>query len=94
MLRLGRLDISGTPLTARENVVTKTRATANLDPLTEDTIRNALPGICTSKTVLVVADRLRMVAPLDRVIVLEYGVVVEDGTHDELIACGGLYSAL
>ena len=69
-------------------------STANLDPLAEDAIRDALLQIDTSKTVLVVAHRLRMVARLDRIIVLDQGALVEDGTHDELIARGGLYRAL
>lgn len=69
-------------------------ATANLDPLAEQAIRDALLSLATAKTVLVVAHRLRMVAPLDRIVVLDQGLVVEDGTHEALLERNGLYREL
>lgn len=69
-------------------------ATSSVDPVTEHGIREALPGILSGRTALVVAHRLSTVLSADRIIVMHKGKVRESGTHEELLAAGGIYRRL
>ena len=67
-------------------------ATASLDVENETSVQNAITRLTKNKTVLVIAHRMRTVAGADKVIVLDKGKIVEEGTPQELAAKGGLYS--
>jgi ATP-binding cassette subfamily B protein len=69
-------------------------ATSSLDSLTERAIQETLSDLMRSRTVLVVAHRLSTIAHLDRILVFNGGRIVEDGSHAELLAAGGLYGTL
>lgn len=69
-------------------------ATSSLDSTTEEDVQSALKEAARGRTTIAVAHRLSTVAGADMILVLENGVVTERGTHDELIAKGGLYAAL
>ena len=74
-------------------VVLLDEATASLDPENETLVQKAVGTLCTGKTVIVIAHRLRAIANADIIVVLDGGNTVEDGTHDELISCSGLHLA-
>ncbi len=75
-------------------IVLLDEATASLDPESEASIQQAIGVLIEGKTVIVIAHRLRTVAEADKIIVLENGQVIEEGTHEELINEKGLYNKL
>jgi subfamily B ATP-binding cassette protein MsbA len=69
-------------------------ATSALDAESEAKVQDALAGFARGRTVLVIAHRLSTVRAADRIIVMEDGRAVEEGTHDSLMAAGGVYKRL
>ncbi len=67
-------------------------ATSALDSEVEAEIQAALHDIMQGKTVVAIAHRLSTIAQMDRIVVLDHGQIVEQGTHDDLLARNGLYA--
>ena len=76
------------------SVVILDEATAHLDSENEQLVQEALKVALKGRTSIVIAHRLSTVRDADQILVLEKGAIVERGTHDELVALGGLYSDL
>jgi subfamily B ATP-binding cassette protein MsbA len=69
-------------------------ATSNLDTESERLIEDALGKLLVGRTTLIIAHRLSTVRRADRLVVLDHGRIVEEGSHAELLELGGLYSRL
>ena len=69
-------------------------ATSSLDTESEREVQRALENLMQNRTTIVIAHRLSTIKNADRIIVLKEGRLVEEGTHNELLALGGEYSGL
>jgi ATP-binding cassette subfamily B protein len=69
-------------------------ATSQLDSISENYIQESMSELMQGKTTLVIAHRMSTLLHMDRILVFDKGTIVEDGTHQELLAKGGLYSEL
>jgi len=69
-------------------------ATSHLDSLSEELIQNALQEVMKGRSSLVIAHRWSTILAADKILVMQDGKLVEEGTHDELLAESGLYKEL
>ena len=69
-------------------------ATSALDTVTEERIQESFERLSVGRTTLIIAHRLTTIKNADRIVVIEGGRLVEQGTHDELIEKGGIYAGL
>jgi ABC-type multidrug transport system fused ATPase/permease subunit len=69
-------------------------ATSSVDPFTEAQIQEGLEAVMHGRTAIVIAHRLSTVKSADRIVVLEKGRILEEGSHIGLLAGGGEYAAL
>ena len=69
-------------------------ATSALDSESEQVVQRAVDALAKDRTTIVIAHRLATVKKADRILVMDYGKVVSQGTHDSLMKEGGLYARL
>ena len=81
-------------LVADAKILVLDEATASIDSYTELQIQKALAVLLKGRTGLVIAHRLATIRNADRILVLQNGVLIESGNHDELMKLGGLYAKL
>lgn len=77
-----------------EGVLVLDEATSSIDTATEALVQEALARILKSRTSVVIAHRLSTIRDADRIIVMQRGKIIEDGSHDELLVLNGTYARL
>ena len=81
-------------LAADPRILVLDEATAYVDTYTEMLIQRGLRELLRDRTSLVIAHRLSTVRTADKIVVMDQGRIAEQGTHDDLVAAGGLYARL
>jgi ATP-binding cassette subfamily B protein len=69
-------------------------ATASIDPETEATLQHSIREVMRGRTSIIIAHRLNTIRFVDRILVLNQGLIVEEGTHEALLAARGIYYRL
>ena len=87
-LAIARALLKGAPILILDE------ATSHLDVVNENLVRDALNRLMVGRTTLIIAHRLSTVKDATKILVMDRGMVIEEGTHDELLAHGGLYRHL
>jgi len=77
-----------------DSILVLDEATSNIDTETEVLIQEALQRVMSNRTSIIIAHRLSTVRDADRILVMKLGKIIEDGSHEELLAQGGLYAHL
>lgn len=80
-------------LVKNARIILLDEATASLDSESERLVQDAMAHLCQGRTTLAIAHRLHTITHADRILVLENGMIVEQGRHDELLRKGGRYAA-
>lgn len=75
-------------------VLVMDEATASIDPETEAALQSSMRRVMTGRTSIIIAHRLNTIRHVNRILVLQHGELVEEGTHDSLLAQGGIYARL
>ena len=75
-------------------IIVLDEAISSLDSEIEAAIQASLDNLMAGKTVIAIAHRLSTIAAMDRLVIMDRGRIVEEGTHEELIRQGGLYADL
>ncbi len=88
LITIARAMISDSPMLILDE------ATSNVDSRTEQKIQQAMSTLMQGRTCFVIAHRLSTIQNADKILVLQNGVITEDGNHDELMQKGGFYSTL
>ena len=81
-------------LVADPRILILDEATASIDSVTEERIQTALEALMAGRTSIVIAHRLATVRHADRIVVLQHGRIIEEGSHDQLLGEDGLYARL
>lgn len=89
-----RIAIARAYLKNNASILILDEATSNLDSITEMNIQESLDTICKNKTTLIIAHRLSTLEKVNRILVFHEGKIIEDGSHNELIAHNGIYKKL